>query len=217
MSESNNSRELVFFSVAVCLSENKDAVNNTKHIDRSTVLLGDSVLNGIFFPSSEIEKAYMSWDRQPINLDHSDKVEDIVGFISEPMYDKNEKKLSVKLVIDNNMPKSNIANGYINSRLFAERIPQVSVGVWMDRIRLDDDVKRTDGAIFEARNLSGDHLAIVSHGACSPQMGCGIGLSKNDTVTIPMVNDSYDYENMRKTLELEIECEKEKIKLKKGD
>ena len=196
-------RELLFLNANIIDSDT----------ERSTILIGDSVFNGIYFPSDEIEKAFSSWDKKPINLDHSDKVEDIVGYVVEPKYDKATKKLSVKPVLDDSMHKTVIAKGYIDGRKKAGGVPEVSVGVWMDKIPIENFEERTDGAMYIAHELQGDHLAIVSHGACSPEKGCGIGLSKNDSVTIPVVEDKYDYDEMRKKLELETEIEKEKNRL----
>ena len=155
--------------------------------DRSTILVGDGTYNGVYFPKEELEKAYKSWDRQPINLDHSEKVEDIVGYVLKPVYDKVNNKITVKPFINDYMPKARVAYGYINSRLEAGTIPEVSVGVWVDREHeLDENGEITR---IVARNLQGDHLALVTRGACSPQDGCGIGLQKNDTITIP--HDNY--------------------------
>lgn len=174
------------------------------NIERSTILVGDGTYNGVYFPADEIEKAHLTWNKQPLNLDHSDKVEDIVGYVTEAFYDKNTKKFSVKPIIDSQLPKSNIAKGYINSRLDAGSIPEVSVGVWVDRVDESLDEGKTR---LTARNLIGDHLALVTRGACSPQDGCGIGL-KNDSVTITL-NEKGEYED-------EIEYYENRIKQLKG-
>ena len=149
--------------------------------DRATILVGDGTFNGLYFPKEELEKAFLSWDKQPINLDHSNKIEDIVGFIKEPFYDKVNHKITVQPIIDEMMPKSPIAVGYINNRLKAGAVPEVSVGVWLDRIDEEFEGKTR----LTARNLQGDHLALVTRGACSPEDGCGIGLMENSTITIP--------------------------------
>ena len=177
------------------------------NIDRSTILVGDGTYNGVFFPAEEIEKAHLTWNKQPLNLDHSDKVEDIVGYVTEAFYDKNTKKFSVKPIIDAQLPKSIIARGYINSRLDAGSIPEVSVGVWVGRV---DESLEEGKTRLTARNLMGDHLALVTRGACSPQDGCGIGL-KNDSITVTL-NEKGEYEDEIKKLELKIEIEKQRRK-----
>jgi hypothetical protein len=79
-----------------------------------------------------------------------------------------------------------------------------------------------------ARNLQGDHYAIVTRGACSPEQGCGIGLSASDNNSIISTNIGY-YQNgtitifnddkkwdvdkeIKDKLKIEIEIEKEKLK-----
>ena len=124
----------------------------------------------------------------------------------EPIFDKNKGSISVKPIILGYMPKSAYAKGYIQSKVEMESIPEVSVEVWLDRCdeEIDGNVRLT------ARNLYGDGLAIVTRGACSPKDGCGIGMSKNDTVTIL----DKDYVNMSKEIEkLKKQILMEKIKM----
>ena len=88
--------------------------------DVCTILVGDGIYNGIFFPTEELEKAYMSWDKVPINLNHSDdKIEDIVGFVDNPTFDGN--KISITPVLDEDTVKYQAALGFIKSRLRAGR------------------------------------------------------------------------------------------------
>ena len=181
-------------------------------IDKCTMLVGDSFFNGVFFPVEELEKAYQSWDKVPINLNHSDNnVEDIVGYVDSPYFDGNSIKATP--VFDENTVKYNVAMGYIKSRLNAGRIPNVSVGVWLDRV----EEKMDDGEIrLTARNIEADHLALVVHGACNPNDGCGIGLSDNSKVTIPS-EDYVEKKELYDKLKKEILIERIKeVKLKNG-
>jgi hypothetical protein len=98
--------------------------------------------------------------------------------------------------------------------LKANRTPNVSVGVWIDRVeeKMDNDETR-----MTARNLEADHLALVVHGACSPEAGCGIGLSNEETIPILIIDDETDvvkipseeyvdkdlYEDLRKKILIE--------------
>lgn len=150
--------------------------------DRSTILVGGKVFNGIYFPMDEVERGFRSFDKQPINLNHSDLVEDIVGYVKEPFFDKKDNKLSVVPVFDDTTSKYSVAMGYINTRIAAGATPEVSVGMWLDKVPVEE--KRDDGAIFIARNYEGDHLALVTRGACSPEDGCGIGMSKEEPIPI---------------------------------
>lgn len=193
-------------------------VDHIGELDRSTILVGEGVYNGIFFPSDEIEKSYLSWDRQPINLNHSDAVEDIVGYVTEPMFDKVTKKFSVKPVLDPSTSKYGIANGYITSRFNAGSIPEISIGVWCSKDFVEEE--RKDGATFIAKDLEGDHLALVTRGACSPKQGCGIGLnSYSFSVDVPITDYEFEklekqkqYEDKKNRLKLKIAIEKEKRK-----
>ena len=150
--------------------------------DVCTILVGDGTYNGIFFPAEELEKAYMGWDKVPINLNHSDnRIEDIVGYVDNPVF--RDGKIIVTPILDDVTAKYSDALGFIKSRINAGRVPNVSVGVWLDRVdeELSDGETRTT-----ARNLEADHLALVVHGACDPESGCGIGLSNNETITIQL-------------------------------
>ena len=189
----------------------KDKPNEFKGFDRATILVGDNTYNGIYFPAEELEKAYHSWENQPVNLDHSDKTEDEVGFIREVFFDKTNKKITAKPFINGSAPKSAIAAGFIQGRLMAGTIPEVSIGVWLDKVEedFDDDFRLT------ARNLQGDHLAIVTRGACSPQDGCGIGMGKNQAVTI-LFEDYVNNQNLYDDLKKEILIEKIKAEKNKG-
>ena len=162
-------------------------------VDRSTILVGDGTYNGIFFPADEVQRATLGFDKQPINLDHSDLVENIVGYVTEPLFEGN--KISVKPVLDQDTFKYKVAKGYIDSRLRAGMIPEVSIGVWCDKEF--EDLNGTETLV--ARNLHADHLAIVTRGACSPQDGCGIGL-KHEEVTVVVTNDSDKYEYYTKEI-----------------
>lgn len=132
-----------------------------------TMLVGNGTYNGLFCPTEEVAKAASSWDGQPLNLDHSAAVEDEVGFVKHPqMFDDALKAI---LVLNGQTAKYAVAKAYIDNRLAAGKVPEVSVGFYCDVE--EDDEKAV------ARNMAGDHLALVTRGACSPENGCGIGLS----------------------------------------
>jgi len=172
---SGSTRVLLHLCAPIFLRKDANMnVLSSDDMERSTILVGDKIYNDIFFPSEELEKSFMSWDKQPLNINHSENIEDIVGYVVEPKYDKETKKFSVKPVLDESTSKYAIAKGYIESRMKAGAIPEVSIGVWCDTVPVKD--KREDGALFVASNLIGDHLALVTRGACGPKDGCGIGL-----------------------------------------
>jgi len=165
------------------------STNDGINLIRSTVLVGDGTYNGEFFPAEEIEKAYKSMDNQPFNLDHSDKVEDEIGYVKNTRYDPTTKKMSVQPVINGRLRKAQIAKDYIDNRRMAGRYAEVSVGVYVTPVEeeLDDGEKR-----IVCRDLEFDHLALVTRGACSPADGAGIGLGKNNNPDKYNTDDSFD-------------------------
>lgn len=177
----------------------------------TTMIVGDGKYNGIFFPAEELEKSYMSFDGVPININHSDdKIEDIVGYVKEPYMEGN--KLKARTIFDSNTSKYDAAMGYVQSRFDAGDYPNVSIGVWLDRVEepLSEDSKERR---LTARNLKADHLAIVVHGACNPNDGCGIGLEWKpqipiDRITLTINSDTEDYPTKINNLMNEIEIEK---------
>lgn len=214
---------------------------NTDNLDRATLIVGDGTYNGIYFPTEELEKAFTSWEHQPINLDHSDKVEDEIGYIVDVQWDDVRKRVTAQPVLNPFMPKYDVAKGFIRSRFEAGKYPEGSIGVWLDKVY--EDMGEGEEDRLTARNLEGDHYAIVTRGACSPEDGCGIGLSditipinldevnatvsidgKKSTFTIyqdddePVDPNAKDDEEelKKKRLELLIKIEKEKIKKQKG-
>lgn len=137
----------------------------------ATFLVGGGVYNGILVPVEELAKAAPGIDRKPVNLDHKGDVDNEVGFVRQPtMF---ERALKGFIVLNPKTSKFAIARGYIENRLAAGTAPEVSVGFYAD---IDES---QDPPV--ASNLAFDHLALVSRGACSPQAGCGVGLSNQST------------------------------------
>lgn len=134
-----------------------------------TMLVGDGTYNGVFCPTEEVAMAAKSWEGQPLNLDHSWTVEDEVGFVKNPTM--VGPALKAVLVLNPKTAKFAVAKAYIENRIAAGKAPEVSVGFYCNEE--EDDVGR-----IVARNMRGDHLALVTRGACSPEAGCGVGLSQ---------------------------------------
>ena len=176
----SNKSERVLLKLNCCATLNPvfEAKDNDDEfsigLTESTILVGNGTYNGVYFPAEEIEKAFHTWNKQPININHSSNVEDEVGYITKPRYDTETKQFKVTPVLNKETAKFDVADGYIRNRIKAGKPPEVSVGVWIDREFEETD----DGDRLTARNLHGDHLALVCRGACSPEAGCGIGLEK---------------------------------------
>lgn len=183
-----------------------EAGDTEMSVDRTTMLVGDGTYNGVYFPADEVEKSILGWNGVPIVYDHSDSVKDAVGDVTEVQYEKLSKKLTMKPIISG-YPESANALMYVKARQKAGVVPEVSVGVWADK-----DVEEINGKeTLVARNLHADHLALVSRGACSPEAGCGVGLS-NDSVTITLEDNEYKESDELEKLKLKIKIEELKLK-----
>lgn len=149
----------------------KVALKPGKNEYPATFLVGDKTYQGLYFPAEEIEKAADTMAGQPVNLDHSFRVEDEVGFVRHPsMFGKALRGL---LVLSPGTHRFETAKTFIETRNAAEKPPEVSVGVLLDV----EEEELPDGETrFVARNLQFDHLALVVRGACGPGDGCGVGL-----------------------------------------
>ena len=195
-------RELMRLSVQIEQKKIKLEDGSTQDSD-AVLIVGGGTYNGIHFPTEELERAVSSFQGVPINLDHSDdKVGDVVGYISSPFMDGN--KLRAKTVLSPETEKYKTALGFIKSRKDAGDVANVSVGVWLERA----EEEFQGGTRIIAKNISADHLALVVHGACNPDDGCGIGLA--ETVT---VNDEvWETDLELKISELQEQIKKEQLK-----
>lgn len=145
-----------------------------------TMLVGDGTYNGVFVPTDELARAASSMDKNPVNLDHSAAIEDEVGFVRQAQM--FERALKGILVLNPATAKFTTAKSYIMNRLAAGTPPEVSVGFFAD-------IEENNQGLPIARNITFDHLALVSRGACSPADGCGIGLSR-EIVTMNEITTS---------------------------
>lgn len=137
------------------------------------MLVADGTYNGIFVPAKELKKAAASMEAQPLNIDHSFRVEDEVGFVRNVQFVKGV--LRGILVLNPATAKYTAAKAYIKNRQAAGKVPEVSVGFYCD---IDEDEEL--GLV--AKNIGFDHLALVTRGACSPEDGAGIGLARTQEV-----------------------------------
>jgi hypothetical protein len=177
--EKNNmkgERVLLHLSAKLKPSTTTFSKKNEFDIEDTTLIVGNGTYNGLYFPTEELEKGFLTFQGVPININHSDdRIEDIVGYVDKP-YMKNER-IKGKTIFTKGTAKYDATMGYIKSRFEAKDYPNVSIGVWVDRVaeQMDD----SDDVRMTARNLKADHLAVVVHGACNPESGCGIGMSEN--------------------------------------
>ena len=181
-------------------------------LDNCVMLVTDTITgNRTYFPHEEVEKAVDYWDGLPINLNHElDDIRTIVGHLEDVRLEDN--RLLCRPVFDEGTKEYDTAMGFIKSRFSAGDYPNVSVGLWasstMETIDEEKDVK-------VLRSHEPDHLALVVKGSCNPDLGCGIGIVDNSSVTI----HSEDYvdlgiEELKQKIEKEILMEKIKLEEK---
>lgn len=132
--------------------------------------------HGLTFLAEDIARGAESMNGQPVNLDHDTKhVESEVGFVKPDSVKVVEGRLRGTIVLNPSTARFAVAKAFIENRQRAGKAPEVSVGVLFAEERLPN------GATL-ARDLAFDHLALVVRGACSPERGCGVGLSKETTI-----------------------------------
>lgn len=144
-----------------------DTVNNT----RAVVMVGDNFYHDIYFPVEELEKSYLSLTNKPVKLNHTDDIEYEIGYSRDPQF--HSGKISVQPVIVPETKHAGTALGWIKCRRDAGQAPEVSVEVWVTH----DKGVVNDKEVTVARELEFDGFALVSRGACSPEAGCGIGMT----------------------------------------
>jgi hypothetical protein len=160
------------------LLEQKDG--NILRLPRSTLIVGDAVYNRVWHPAEEFEKAAGTMDRQPWNVDHMDMmIEYEIGWMEDPLYDTQTKKLSAVPVLNLGTKHGPDAFGYIQNRLLAGRTPETSVGFWCD-LPTEKIAQLNDIEMKSTRNIEFDHNALVVRGSCGPSAGAGIGLSQQN-------------------------------------
>lgn len=171
-----NDRKQLMKPVSILLKETEH--DGLLRLPRSTLLVGDGIYNGIFHPSEEIEKSYMGLDHQPFTMNHGDGIEDEIGWMEQPLYDKNTMKLTAVPILNLGTKQGVTALGYIQNRIYASKAPETSVGFWATQTQEDIEKLQLINQIV-AREWEFDHNSLVNRGACGPIAGAGIGLHKN--------------------------------------
>lgn len=157
-------------------------------LPRSTMIVGDGVYNNVWHPTSELERASKTFDRQPFNINHSEDVQDEIGFWTNVEY--KDDKLSGVPVLNLNTEQGQSALSHIQNRMIAGKPAELSVGFWATI--QNKHVDSLDKTMQVASDIEGDHCSLVTRGACSPSNGAGIGLKQtnknNDISKIEDIN-----------------------------
>lgn len=136
------------------------------------MLVGDETYHGVHVPTEVLAESVDTWEGLPVVPDHENagKRRLEVGHVTDVRMEGDA--LVATLVLDPTTYAYDVVDDYIDDRFSRGETPEVSVG--MDA--------RTDRE-GHAKEIVGDHLAIVKRGACGPldarvatqvAAGCGI-------------------------------------------
>lgn len=192
--------------------------NGLLRLPRSTLIVGDGVYNNAWHPDDEFIKSYMSMDRQPFNINHSDEIQHEIGYWVDVDY--KDKKLTGVPVLNLNTPYGRVALEHIRNRMYAGKPAELSVGFWC--VEQEEHVEQLNKRITVVRDIEFDHCALVTRGACSPSAGAGVGLLRKNydeiekgdvnmteieeqtedisTEVSEKTNDSLDYEKFKQEI-----------------
>lgn len=125
--------------------------------------------------SEVIDRRHQTMDGKRIDLEHSDQLIDEVGFARRPVM--NDGALRAQIVLQQARPKFTEALGFVEGRLQAKQVPNVSAefGRPVFREATPEEKPFFDLDLVDFEAFEG--IALVSQGACRPGNGdCGIGL-----------------------------------------
>ncbi|MCA1811451.1 MAG: phage scaffolding protein [Halobacteriales archaeon] len=129
-----------------------------------------------FFLSKEfLAKVAPSGEGKRVDLDHSDKPEDEVGVMRQ--VGMEEAAMRANLHLQANRPRFADAISFVEGRLKAKRVPNVSIeleNIVTRPAKTPEEKAAWDHAAIDA-TMEG--VAILPLGACSDKAGCGIGLA----------------------------------------
>lgn len=139
--------------------------------------LGNPEGDRIWFGRDFISRLAATGEGKKIDLDHSPALEDEVGVMQQLRMDADGERLRATLVLQRKRPRYMDAIGFVEGRLQAKQVPNLSIEITNLVMRPAKDAgekAKWDFAIIDA-TLEG--VAILAAGACSDKDGCGIGLA----------------------------------------
>lgn len=171
--------------------EQGDQVYRTAVIRPGVYVPGGGPLAGkrIAITEQFIRNAAPTIEGEPVNLEHSQRVNDEVGFHRNPAVEEDERGtvLRADLQIQQSRPRFEDAVSFIESRLTAGDVPEYSMELPTPELEWREagpgetfqgeqfDIMLTDGAFAGG--------ALLSEGACTAEDGCGVGLSSGSDTT----------------------------------
>ena len=130
------------------------------------------VHRGINFTTEEIEKAIEEWETKDFIVHVMDGHPSLFGGGQASQVQGKVEKIYICPRGDDHLcMQFSLLDGQVKTLIDKELIDNVSIGIWAEVVERKDD----NGDMKEfGVNLSFDHLAIVTHGQCSPADGCSI-------------------------------------------
>lgn len=174
----------------ICANIDMTQVQKKKYKGREyyvapVIMAKECVMNGIFYPSEELEKFPGAWDGRPVTLFHpknadgdfisandSETSEDIhFGFLRNTKYDDGLRANSWLDIEHAKKVRPEVLEYYEGKK---DRL-EVSTGLWGDIIPVKGkhEEDHYDGIMT---NIRPDHLALLpgGEGACNWETGCGL-------------------------------------------
>lgn len=138
-----------------------------------------------FCLASALEKGYKTMNGTFHNLDHAQRIEDVVGTHINTKYDKESKNMLISIRPDKNMPAYRTWSAFLEMCRETGKTPNISIETYAEV----EDMKASElpeGTDYKKLGLKDDDLvevekgytfvgaATVRRGACSDADGCGI-------------------------------------------
>lgn len=139
--------------------------------------LGNPEGDRIFFDRDFLKRLAPTGEGKRVDLDHSRALEDEVGVMQQLRMDADEERLRAALVLQRKRPRFMDAIGFVEGRLQAKQVPNLSIEIInlvMRPATTPEEKAKWDFAMIDATL---DGIAILAQGACSDKDGCGIGLA----------------------------------------
>lgn len=175
--------KLILLNATLSNEAHHQILNGKDHMVVPVIALQEGILNGIFYPQSEIEKFAQAWNGVPVPINHPEK-DGIRVSANSPEVENNENigrlfncnfsdgKLKGEIWI--NIEKAERLNKNLLERFNKGEMMEVSTGLFGEIV---DEIGIWNGATYTKKiiNMRPDHLALLpnTEGACSIEDGCG--------------------------------------------
>ena len=154
-----------------------------------------------FSMADALKRDYKTMDNTFHNLDHAQRIQDLVGTNINTEFDEENKRMIIHIKPDKNMPAYKTWRSFLNMCRETGKTPNVSIEAYVTV----EDMKASDlpeGINYQQYDIQDDDLvevekgynfratATVIMGACSDSDGCGINLN---SINYSTNNDRWEY------------------------